>query len=61
MKSEYEVKDEGMITYPQVFRSLVSDFLYWNITKVSRSENLETDRLEKYASIAVPNPERFEE
>ena len=50
-----------MIKYLQIVRSLVSDFLYWNITKVPRSENSEADRLVKYASVAISNHEKFEE
>ena len=50
-----------MIKYLQVVWSLVSKFQYWNITKVPRSENLEADRLTKYASVAIPNPEKFED
>ena len=61
LKGEYEAKDDGMIKYLQVVRSLVSEFQYWNITKVPRSENSETDRLAKYATVAIPNPEKFED
>ena len=61
LKGEHEVKDEGMIKYLQVVQSFVSEFLYWNITKVPRLENSEADRLAKYASVAILNPEKFEE
>ena len=44
-----------MIKYLQVVRSLVSEFQYWNITKVPRSENSEVDWL------AIPNPEKFKD
>ena len=50
-----------MIQYLRVVRCLVSDFLYWNITKIPRTENTEADRLSKYASIAIPNPEKIDE
>ena len=45
----------------KVVRCLVLDFLYWNITKIPRTENTEADRLSKYASIAIPNPEKIDE
>ena len=61
LKGEYDAKDEGMIQYLRVVRCLVSDFLYWNITKILRTENTEADRLSKYASIAIPNPEKIDE
>ena len=61
LKGEYEAKDDGMIKYLHVVRSLVSEFKYWNITKVPRSENSEADRLAKYASVAIPNPGKFED
>ena len=50
-----------MIQYSKVVRYLVSDFLYWNITKILRTENIEVDRLSKYASIAIPNPDNVDE
>ena len=50
-----------MIQYLKVVRCLVSDFLYWNINKIPRSENAEADRLSKYASIAIPNPDNIDE
>ena len=53
LKGEYDAKDEGMIQYLKVVQCLVSDFLYWNITKIQRTENTEADRLSKYASIAI--------
>ena len=61
LKGDYEVKDEGMIQYLMVVRCLVSDFLYWNITKILRTENTEVDRLSKYASIAISNPDKIDE
>ena len=60
LKGVYKVKDEGMIKYLQVIQSLIYDFLYWNITKVPRSENSEVDRLAKYGSMVIPNPEKYE-
>ena len=61
LKGEYDAKDEGMIQYLKVVRCLVSDFLYWNITKIPKTENIEADRLSKYTSIAIPNPEKIDE
>ena len=61
LKGEYQAKDEGMIKYLQVIWSLVSKFIYWNITKVPKSENSEADRLAKYALVTIPNLEKFEE
>ena len=45
LKGEYDTKDEGMIQYLKVVRSLVLDFLYWNINKTPRAENTKADRL----------------
>ena len=61
LKDEYDAKDEGMIQYLKVVRCLVSDFLYWNINKIPRSENAEVDRLSKYVSIAIPSPDNVDE
>ena len=61
LKGEYDAKDEGMIQYLKVVRSLVSDFLYYNINKIPRAENTEADRLSKYASIAILNQDNVDE
>ena len=61
LKGEYNAKDEGMIQYLKVVRSLVLDFLYWNINKIPRAVNSEADRLSKYASIAILNPDNVDE
>ena len=61
LKGEYDAKDKGMLQYLRVVRCLVSDFLYWNITKIQRTENTEADQLSKYASIAIPNLEKIDE
>ena len=61
LKGEYEANDEGTIPYLQVIRSLVSEFLYWNIAKVPRLKNAEANQLSKYALIAIHNPENSNE
>ena len=50
-----------MIQYFKVVQCLVSDFLYWNITKIPKTENTEAYQLSKYASIAIPNPDKIDE
>ena len=40
---------------------LVSDFLCWNITKIPKSKDLEADRLSRYVSIVIPNPDDSKE
>ena len=50
-----------MIYYQQVVQFFVFDFLYWNINKIPKSENTEANPLSKYASIAIPNPDKVNE
>ena len=61
VRSEYEAKDEGMIEYLKAVQDLTTEFTSCSINKVPRAENCEADRLSKYTSIVVSNPEEQEE
>ena len=50
-----------MIQYLKVVRCLVSDFLYWNITKILSAENTEVDRQSKYAFVAILSLDNVDE
>ena len=50
-----------MIQYLQVVQFLVTEFLSWNITKISRAENSEADKLSKHAFIAILDLKKYDE
>ena len=43
-----------MVKYLKVFRRLLLEFVSWRIDKIPREENVEVDRLSKFASITMP-------
>ena len=45
-----------MIKYLEVVRRLLQEFATWVIDKIPREENVEADRLSKFASITMPEP-----
>ena len=45
-----------MVKYLEVVRHLLQEFATWVIDKIPREENVEADRLSKFASIAMPEP-----
>lgn len=50
-----------MIQYLQVVQALVTKFNSWNITKISRVENLDANKLSKHTFIAMPDPKKYDE
>ena len=46
-----------MAKYLGVVRCLLQGFATWAIDKIPREENVEADRLSKFASIAMPEPD----
>ena len=45
-----------MTRYLEVVRRLLQEFTTWVIDKIPREENIEVDRLSKFASITMPEP-----
>ena len=62
MRGEYETKGENMDKYLEVVRRLPQEFATQVIDKIPREENVEANRLSKFASIAMleSNPEEKE-
>ena len=56
VRGEYETKGESMTKYLEVIRRLLYEFTTWVIDKIPREENVEADRLSKFASIIMPEP-----
>ena len=50
------MKGENMVKYLEVIRRLLHEFTTWVINKIPREENVNVDRLSKFASIAMPEP-----
>ena len=57
VRGEYETKGENMAKYLGVVRRLLQEFAAWAINKIPREENVEADRLSKFASITMPEPD----
>ena len=45
-----------MMRYLEVVRRLLQEFTTWVIDKIPREENVEANRLSKFASITMPEP-----
>ena len=51
--SQYQAKEERMVSYLQLVSTLLSNFLHWNITQIPRTKNANADILVKLASSAI--------
>lgn len=45
-----------MVRYLGVVKGLFAKFLSWAIDKISGIENIEADKLSRFASITIPEP-----
>ena len=54
VRGDFETKSDMMVKYLEVVRRLLLEFVSWRIDKIPRENNVEADRLSKFASISMP-------
>ena len=54
VRGDFETKGDMMVRYLEVVRRLLLEFVSWRIDKIPREENVEADRLSKFASKTMP-------